>query len=271
MFDGTTGSTVFAQVMGLKGNDSVSGLAERFDTANAGSRNLSFGPLSVNDGNGGGNYVLDIAGASASGTITPAQLTVTASNVMVVQGGPQPAFTASFSGFPTGLGPNALTGTLSFTVTEIPGMPGSFEILPSGVSSSNFTISFLPGTLFLTDGSPSSTSHTTNAGNGMSSHQQPAAASGDEAASPPAATLTNLALPPVPFAMNGGDFDRLQRLFLRDPVVASVFGLTNGALAVETGNLVVPSLDETGNPIGRLTGFNSTFIETCRARASLCR
>jgi hypothetical protein len=41
-----------------------------------------------------------------------------------------------------------------------------------------------------------------------------------------------------------------------------------GAISV---NLVVPSLDENGNPIGRLMGFNSTFIETCRARASLCR
>lgn len=29
VFDGTTGSTVFAQVTGIKGNDSVSGLAER--------------------------------------------------------------------------------------------------------------------------------------------------------------------------------------------------------------------------------------------------
>lgn len=271
VFDGTTGSTVFAQVTGIKGNDSVSGLAERFDSANAGNRNLSFGPLTVNDGNGGGNYILNIASATASGTINPAQLTVTANNLTAVQGGAQPAFTASFSGFPAGLGPSALTGTLVFTVAETPVMPGSFEILPGGLSSSNFTINFVPGTLLLIGGSSSANSSTMNAGDGSPSDQQPAMATGDQVTSTSGGKLANFALPPVPFAINEGDFARSNGLFMGDPVVNSVLGSTNGASATETGNLVVPSLDENGNPIGRLIGFNSTFIETCRARASLCR
>jgi hypothetical protein len=222
----------------------------------------------VSDGNGGRDY--SISFVSATGTIAPAPLTVTANNVTAVQGGAQPAFTASFSGFPAGLGPSALTGTLVFTVAGIPGMPGSFEILPRGLSSSNFTINFVPGTLLLTGGSPLASGSTMSAGD-VSGDQQPATATGDEVTSVSSGKLTNFLLPPVPFAMNDGDFARFNRLFLRDPVVTSVFGSTNGGVATETGNLVVPSLDENGNPIGRLIGFNSTFIETCRARASLCR
>ena len=231
---------------------------------------LSFGPLTVNDGNGGGNYVLNIASATASGTITPAQLTVTANNATAVQGDPQPAFTASFSGFPAGLGPSALTGTLTFTVTKIPGLPGSFEILPGGLSSSNFTINFLPGTLLLTGGNLLASGGTVSRGVVSSAEEQPAMTTGDQVTAVSDGKLMSLPVPPVPFAMNDGDFARLKGSFLQDPVVSSVFGWS-GALGLETGNLVVPSLDETGNQLGRLIGFNSTFIETCRARANLCR
>ena len=44
VFDGTTGSTVSAQVSGLKGSDTVSGLAESFASANAGSRAMALRP-----------------------------------------------------------------------------------------------------------------------------------------------------------------------------------------------------------------------------------
>jgi hypothetical protein len=31
------------------------------------------------------------------------------------------------------------------------------------------------------------------------------------------------------------------------------------------------TLDENGDPLGDLIGFNSSFIEVCRTRANLCR
>ena len=44
VFDGTTGSSVSAQVSGLKGERHLSGLAESFDSANAGSRTMVLRP-----------------------------------------------------------------------------------------------------------------------------------------------------------------------------------------------------------------------------------
>ncbi|MBV9589955.1 MAG: hypothetical protein JO310_10170 [Hyphomicrobiales bacterium] len=269
VFDGTTNSMGNALAMGLKGDDTVSGLAEHFDSTNAGKRILSFGALSVNDGNGGGNYILDVVNPTASGTITRAPLTIAANDVTGVEGGPQPAFSASFAGFPAGFGPSSLTGTLSFRVTAIPGMSGSFEILPGGLSSSNFMITFVPGTLMLMGAQ--TVASTVQANGGDEGEPQSVPASQNEVASSLLVKPSNFVLPPVPFEMDDGGSGRPPGWMPLDPVVLSILGLTNGASALETGNLKVPSLDEIGNPIGTLIGFNSTFIETCRARAALCR
>jgi hypothetical protein len=75
---------VSAQVSGLKGAETVSGLAESFASANAGSSAMALGQLAVNDGNGGANYTLTVV--NATGTITPAPLTITANNATQVVG-----------------------------------------------------------------------------------------------------------------------------------------------------------------------------------------
>jgi len=180
VFDGTTGSSVSAQVSGLKGSDSVSGLAESFASANAGSQAMALGPLMVNDGNGGANYTLTVV--NATGTITPAQLTITANNATQVIGTPEPVFSASFGPFPSGLGPSALSGMLSFTTNAPAGSPGSFQIFASGVSSPNFDITFVPGTLLV--------------------------------------TAANNSLPPVPFSMDQGGGAPASSF--TDPVLASL-------------------------------------------------
>jgi len=236
VFDGTTGSTVTAQVSGLKGSDTVSRLAESFASANAGSRAMALGPLMVNDGNGGANYTLTVV--NAMGTITPAQLTITANNATQVLGTPDPVFSASFGPFPAGLGPSALSGMLSFTTNAPAGSPGSFEIFASGVSSPNFDITFVPGTLLV--------------------------------------TAANNSLPPVPFEMNQGS--GTPAFSFTDPVLASLVveladtsqGTNSGGSTIKK-NLSAPTLDENGNAIGSLISFNSSFIEVCRTRASLCR
>ncbi len=48
-------------------------------------------------------------------------------------------------------------------------------------------------------------------------------------------------------------------------------GFSAGAFTTPINSAGNVTLAAGGNPIGRLIGFNSTFIETCRARASLCR
>jgi hypothetical protein len=86
-YDGTTASSATPIVSGLVAGDTVSGLAQTFDSRNAGSRTLSIGGgFAVGDGNGGNNYVLTTK--TAPGTISRARLTVTAApNTKVFDGG----------------------------------------------------------------------------------------------------------------------------------------------------------------------------------------
>ena len=197
-----------------------------------------FGPVAVNDGNGGGNYTLTLV--NATGTITPAPLTITASNETQVLGTPEPVFSASFGPFPGGLGPSALAGMLSFTTNAPAGSPGSFKIFAGGVSSPNFDITFVPGTLLV--------------------------------------TAANNSLPPVPFSMDQGNGTPVFSFI--DPVLASLIvqaSDTSGSQAGNSGgstmkkNSSAPTLDENGNPLGSLISFNSSFIEVCRTRVNLCR
>src|SRR5207253_3926924 len=59
-----------------------------------------------------------------------------------------PAFTVSYSGFVLGEGPFALGGTLVFsTAATTSSTVGSYSITPSGLSSTNYAISFHAGTL----------------------------------------------------------------------------------------------------------------------------
>ncbi len=65
-------------IPGLIGNDSVSGLAEVYTNANAGSsKTLSVSTYTINDGNGGKNYTVTTVN-STTGVINKAPLTLTA-------------------------------------------------------------------------------------------------------------------------------------------------------------------------------------------------
>ncbi len=78
-YDGTTDSTVTPTVGMLYGSDTVSGLTQAFaskDVLGAGNSTLNVTGYTVNDGNGGADYTVSLQ--SASGTITPAPLTISA-------------------------------------------------------------------------------------------------------------------------------------------------------------------------------------------------
>jgi hypothetical protein len=98
-----------------------------------------------------GNYVFaqDAANATAL-TVTPATLTVTASNVAKTYDGA--AFTGGsslvFSGFRNDEAADILTGTLAFTGSSQGAInAGSYDITPGGLVADNYALSFLPGTL----------------------------------------------------------------------------------------------------------------------------
>ena len=88
----------------------------------------------------------------ATVTVGKAALTVTADNVTIAYGEPKPDFTAQITGFVNGEGKGDLTGTLEFDCAYAVGSPvGTYPIKPKGLTSNNYSISFVDGTLTVTE------------------------------------------------------------------------------------------------------------------------
>ncbi len=80
--------------------------------------------------------------------VAPASLTITANNASKILDASNPSFTATYSGFVLGQDPSVLSGTLSCTSTATTTSPvGSYPIACSGLSSPNYAINYVPGTL----------------------------------------------------------------------------------------------------------------------------
>ena len=80
--------------------------------------------------------------------VDPASLTITANDASRPVGAANPAFTATFSGFVNGETEAALGGTLAFGTAATAASPaGDYAITPAGVSSTNYSIQFVAGTL----------------------------------------------------------------------------------------------------------------------------
>jgi ribulose-5-phosphate 4-epimerase/fuculose-1-phosphate aldolase len=78
VYDGTTTSTATPSVTGLKDGDTVTSRAQAFQSKNVlgtGGSTLQVTTFTVNDTNGGNNYSINSSG-TATGTITPATLTI---------------------------------------------------------------------------------------------------------------------------------------------------------------------------------------------------
>jgi hypothetical protein len=68
--------------------------------------------------------------------------------VTKIAGEANPTFTVSYNGFVLGEGPSVLGGTLWFSTTATASSPpGTYAITPGGLTSSNYTITFVSGTL----------------------------------------------------------------------------------------------------------------------------
>ena len=81
-------------------------------------------------------------------TITKASLTVTAQDKSTTYGTAAPAFTVQYSGFVNGETSSVLGGTLDFDCDYEVGDPvGDYDITPKGLTSGNYSITFVKGTL----------------------------------------------------------------------------------------------------------------------------
>lgn len=155
-YDGTTASTGTPTVSGLQAGDSVTGLVQAYgskDVLGAGGSTLSVVAGTIEDGNGGANYVPSLV--SASGTISPAPLTITAPSATktydaVAYPGAGDTPTATFSGFVAGEGLSALGGgTLDFTwggaASQVDA--GTYAVVASGLTSTNYAVTYVDGSL----------------------------------------------------------------------------------------------------------------------------
>ena len=76
-------------------------------------------------------------------TVTPAPLTIAATNTGKVYGQANPTFTASYSGFVLGQNPSVLSGTLGFsTQANTASHFGIYVIIPGGQTSSDYAIQY---------------------------------------------------------------------------------------------------------------------------------
>jgi predicted outer membrane repeat protein len=98
-----------------------------------------------------GDGVVPPAATTSTLTVTPAPLTIIGDNEAVVFGSALPALTATGHGFVNGDGLASLTRPVILSTTaEAYSPPGRYEIVASGAVSSDYTISYVSGTLTVT-------------------------------------------------------------------------------------------------------------------------
>jgi subtilisin-like proprotein convertase family protein len=95
------------------------------------------------------NYTITEVNGSLS--VTAAPLTITANNATKVYGAPLPTFTANYSGFVNGDTAASLTTPVTLGTTATASSPaGAYTITASGAASLNYGISYVAGTLTIT-------------------------------------------------------------------------------------------------------------------------
>ena len=98
------------------------------------------------------------ANKSVTINVQSVPLNVTAANAGKFFGAPLPSFSVNYSGFVNGDTPANLGGTLSITTTATPTSPaGQYPITPGGLTSTDYIISFLPGTLTISPANSTTT------------------------------------------------------------------------------------------------------------------
>jgi CSLREA domain-containing protein len=112
----------------------------------AGTYAFTLGSLSA-----GLNYSLALAASPPTFAVSPASLVITANSTSITSGQALPGFTASYTGLVNGDSSASLTTPPTLSTTASAGSPaGTYPITVSGASSPNYTITYIPGTLTVT-------------------------------------------------------------------------------------------------------------------------
>ncbi|MCK9423847.1 MAG: YDG domain-containing protein, partial [Bacteroidales bacterium] len=134
----------YAHTPDLIGSDVIIGLMQRIPGENVGNYSYTLGTLTA-----GPNYTLSMAIAPEF-TITPKGLSVTAEDKSKCSDGKMydGGYTVTYNGFVYGEGPEVLDGILTYSGSAITAVsPGNYTIIPGGLTSSNYNITFRDGAL----------------------------------------------------------------------------------------------------------------------------
>ncbi len=137
-----------ASYSGFVNGDTATALAGTLNCTTPATPSSSVGTYTiVCSGVASTNYTISFAPGLL--TITPAPLTITANDAARAYGAANPPLnTVTASGFANGDTLSSLTGTLACTTVATPTSPaGAYPILCMGLSSPNYSITYLPGTL----------------------------------------------------------------------------------------------------------------------------
>jgi MBG domain (YGX type)/Domain of unknown function (DUF4214) len=146
--------TLTGTVTGVLNGDNVT--AQYGTTATSSSNVVPGGfPITVTGllGTKAGDYSIQNSTAGTL-TVTPAPLTVGGTILAKVYGQANPTFGTYYTGFVLGQNPSVLSGTLGFsTIASSSAHVGDYLVTPSGLTSSNYAISFVNGGLAVTPAS----------------------------------------------------------------------------------------------------------------------
>jgi hypothetical protein len=131
-------------------------------TGAAGSALVGDYPIVASDAVGTGLDNYEIGYVEGNLEVSPKALIITADALPATAandhftrpyGQPDPTFTVRYDGFVNSETPSVLIGTLAFATTATPtSVIGSYPVTPSGLTSTNYTITFVAGTLDITTG-----------------------------------------------------------------------------------------------------------------------
>ena len=139
---------------GFKNDDDASVLTTLPSTTTAATPSSTVGTYAIAaDGAEAENYVISYG--SGTLTVEKAPLTITAQNYTMKQGDPLPAFDATFEGFKNNETSSVLTKQPTFGCEATSASePGTYDINVSGAEAQNYEMSYVKGTLTVTQADP---------------------------------------------------------------------------------------------------------------------
>ena len=251
VYDGTTAATVTLADNRIAGDI----ITDRYTSANFADPSVGTGkPVTVSGitilGPDAGNYSLASTTASTTADITPAPLTITADNQVMVYGATLPTLSASFSGLVSGDSPADISG---LSLSTVPGTSrvGTYPIVAANAVDPNYAIHFVPGTLSITPAALTITARNQVAPAGSALPQLTASFAGFLNGDSPSTLSAPVQLSaPSPAVVPAGSY----------PIVASGASSPDYRITFVSGNLVVtPKSLPAAAPVQAATTYLSTL------------